>query len=224
MVRNREHVTGVVGASVLDEIVSPDEQLAWLADPIGMNAADGPQLISVDPSQSAAHQHEFDRLAALPEAMEVITALGEYASACIPFPRRTEATFWTVSCLPDHQRHVYFRVSMVMLETIYFEVGDDPSRIAATMFVDNRHLSLNLLGRNKLRRRGATLRERKHSSAGAFEQAIQIPDLSNFPSVLSLPTIQSAAAHHNLNLMRRRQSGYKNSHCPQLAEAALTLQ
>ncbi|MFI5783684.1 hypothetical protein [Nocardia sp. NPDC051570] len=100
VVRNREHASGVVGASVLDELVTEVEQKQWLGDPVGVNAADTSELIELDPRQLAAHRDEFDRLPDYSRSREIIDALRCYAVTCIPYPKRTEATFWTVSCLP----------------------------------------------------------------------------------------------------------------------------
>jgi hypothetical protein len=222
IVRNREHASGVIGASVLNELVTEAEQKQWLDDPVGVNAADVSSLIELDPSQLAAHQNEFAQFLDHPRSDEIIDALHYYAATCIPYPKRTEATFWTVSCLPTSK--VRLCVSMAMLETFYIAVGNKPRDVYARMFVDVRHLPPGRLGwvRQRQNLRRVYLDNSRHRSGGAFEQTLHIPDIADVRSALKSSQICMAAAHFNLDLMRRRQSGYKNSHCRQLAEAALT--
>jgi hypothetical protein len=223
IVRNREHASGHLGPSTLDALITEDEQTAWLRDPSAVNADDEYALIELDPSQLAAHDGDFRRLQQHPRYGEIVAALGVYAAQCIPFPRRTEATFWTVSCFPSSNRARIFCVSMAALETFYIAVSDnDHGNIHARMFVDDRHLPSGRWGRALLAARGVMVNDDyKHKSGGAFEQCLVIDDIRHLRSVLKSKHVHRAAAAFNLDLMRKRQSAYKPSHCRQLAAAAL---
>lgn len=223
IVRNREHASGHLGPSTLDALVTGNEQTAWLRDPVAVNAQDVSALIELDPSQLAAHDGDFRRLQQHPRYRNIVATLGVYAARCIPFPHRTEATFWTVSCFPSSNHARIFCVSMAALETFYIAVSDnDHDDIHAIMFVDNRHLPSGRWGRAILAARGVMFDdEYKHKSGGAFEQCLVIDDIRYLPSVLKIKHVRRAAAAFNLDLMRKRQSAYKPSHCRQLAAAAL---
>lgn len=222
IVRNREHASGHFGPSTLDTLITEDEQEAWLHDPITRNALDQHPLIELDRSQLAAHDGDFRRLQEHSRYTEIVETLGVYAAQCIPFPRRTEATFWTVSCFPSSNRRRIFCVSMAALETFYIAVSDDADTIGAVMFVDKRHLPTGRWGRALLAARGVMFDDDyNHKSGGAYEQCLLIDDIRHLRSVLKSKHVRRSAAAFNLDLMRKRQSAYKPSHCRQLAAAAL---
>lgn len=222
VVRNREHASGHVGPSTLDALITESEQNAWLHDPTSVNAHDQSRLIELGPSQLAAHESDFRRLQEHPRYPEIVEALGLYAAQCIPFPRRTEATFWTVSCFPNSNRRRIFCVSMAALETFYIAVSDDADMIRGVVFVDKRHLPSGRWGRALLAARGVMFDDDyTHKSGGAFEQCLFIDDIRHLRSALRSKHVRGAAAAFNLDLMRKRQSAYKPSHCRQLAAAAL---
>lgn len=222
IVRNREHASGHVGPSTLDTLITENEQEEWRRDPLGTNARDKSALIELGPSQLAAHDGDFQRLREHPRYAEIVDALGEYAARCIPLPRRTESTFWTVSCFPGSNSARIFCVSMAALETFYIAVSDHGS-IHVRMFVDKRLLPTGRWGRIRLAAGGATFDDHRHKSGGAHEQCLYIDDIRRLHSVLKSNHVQQAAAAFNLDLMRKRQSAYKSSHCRQLAETALAV-
>jgi len=221
IVRNREHASGHIGPSTLDQLVSKSEQDAWLRDPIDMNARDGSALVELDASQLAAHAGDFRRLQEHPRYDQIVAALGLYLSRCVPYPCRTEATFWTVSCFPSSNRRRIFCISMAALETFYIAVSDESDDIAAVFFVDNRYLPVSRWGRVLLAARGVMFDEGTHKSGGGFEQCLIVDDIRFVRSALKSKHVRAAAAKFNLDLMRKRQSAYKPSHCRQLAAAAL---
>lgn len=221
--RNREHAAVIVGSSSLDHVVSPAEQVDWLKDPSASNRSDGTVGVTYSDSQLAAHDASYARLQQHKRYPEIVRALGAYLDACVPFPARTEGTFWTVSCYPGSSKSLLLRVSMGMLETFY--VLEDPRSglLEVTMFVDGRYLPApKLLSRWKLWRKlskHVQVWPAGHKSAGAFERTAVVDDVSNIEQALRIPGVASAAASHALAVMRKRQSGYKTSHCPQLASA-----
>jgi len=221
VVRNREHASGHVGPSTLDELVSKAEQDAWRIDPAGVNARDRSPLIELGPSKLAAHAGDFRRLQQHPRYEEIVAALGLYVSQCVPFPRRTEATFWTVSCFPSSNHRRIFCVSMAALETFYIAVTDNSDDIVAVLFVDDRELPTKRWGRVLLAARGVMYEDMTHKSGGAFEQCLVINDIRYLRSALKSKRVRAAAARFNLELMRKRPSAYQPSHCRQLAAAAL---
>lgn len=223
IVRNREHATGFLGVSTLDELITVDEQSEWLRNCAAVNESDTSALVDLDPSQLAAHHHDFERVLVHPRKREIFAALESYARACIPYPRRTEATFWTVSCYPKSNSARIFCVSMANVETFFVAVTEGSDRIQAVTFVDRRELPTTRVGRARMAMAGARLSPGGHRAGGSFEQRIDINDINDVPRVMRFAAVRRAAASHNLDLMRRRQSAYKSSHCRHLAAAALDL-
>ncbi|WP_149359618.1 GIY-YIG nuclease family protein [Lolliginicoccus suaedae] len=221
VVRNREHAHGHTGPSTLDQLVPVAEQEIWRRDPAQANNADAASLIDLGPSQLAAHAHDFHRFRELPGHEELLRFLGNYLMACVPLPRRTEGTFWTVSCFPSSNKARVFCVSMAGMETLFCYHDPESATYGAAMFVDRRKLAAAPWSRISTRIRGIKRTEQRHKYAGPFEQGLRADGLASMNAVLQRSDIMAAAASFNLDLMRKRQSAYKQSHCRQLAEAAL---
>ena len=222
ILRNREHAMTLTGESVFDDVMAPAEQSAWLRDPSGVNATDLSSPPPYDSNHLAAHASSFARLQQHPRSSEVIDAVGAYLRACVPVPVRTEGTFWTISCYPGSSRARLTCISMAMLETFYVWSPPDEDRLEIRLFVDGSRIPRSRIPRKGDWRRlgrGVKLGPRAHKSAGVHERVIVIDDVSTMSAALDIAGVADAAAHHALAVMRKRQSGYKISHCPQLAAA-----
>ncbi|MFI7171989.1 hypothetical protein [Rhodococcoides fascians] len=221
IVRNREHASGHVGVSTLDALITPDDQQRWLADPAGVNGSDVAELVDLGFSKLAAHAGDFAKLQRHPRSDEIVRVLGTYAAQCIPMARRTEATFWTVSCYPSWTRRRVFCVSMAGQETFFVVCSEGSTKLKAVLFVDRRELPKGVVGKLRMAIRKTFTKPGGHKSGGAFEQKLYFRDISDLSRALEQPEICRSIARFNLDLMRKRQSAYKTSHCRQLADAAL---
>lgn len=226
VLRNREHAAVIVGASSLDAIITPAEQVSWFEDPTLVNRADGSLSVEYAESQLAAHAGSYKRLQVHPRYAEVVRALGAYLDACVPFPARSEGTFWTVSCFPGSSKTLLLRVSMGMLETFYIWENGKTGDLEVRIFVDGSHLPRpRALSRLKLWHKlskSTELGPQGHKSGGAFERTVFVRDVEFLEDALNIPGVARSAASHALSVMRKRQSGYKPSHCPQLASAGIS--
>ncbi|GAA3997063.1 hypothetical protein GCM10022631_04460 [Deinococcus rubellus] len=114
LLRNFTHMSVVRGERPFDEVVTPQEQQAWLhSEP---NLHDDPPHVD-DESLRRRQRHRFEQFMALPHAQDVLVLLGLYLQTTLPFPRRTEQDFWTVSCFPyglGKEFTLYCRVSLNM--------------------------------------------------------------------------------------------------------------
>lgn len=221
VVRNREHASGHVGVSQLDALVSLGEQEQWLENPVVINTADVEELVDLGPSKLAAHAGDFAKLQRHPRFDEIVQILGDYAAHCIPLARRTEATFWTVSCYPSSNSRRVFCVSMAGQEVFYLVSSEWSTKLAVKLFVDRRELHQGIVGKLRMRSNKIIPKRGGHKSGGAFEQALHFRDLRDLSKALASPHLRRSIARFNLDLMRKRQSAYKTSHCRQLAAAAL---
>ncbi|WP_186629415.1 GIY-YIG nuclease family protein [Rhodococcus sp. BP22] len=225
VLRNREHAAVIVGESSLDAIITPAEQDSWSRNPSLINRTDGWVGVEYLESQLAAHAGSYKRLQTHPRYVEIVRSLGAYLDACVPFPARSEGTFWTVSCFPGSSKTLLLRVSMGMLETFYVWENVKTGDLEVHMFVDGSHLPRpRLLSRLQLSQKLSKTTEvgpRGHKSAGVFERTVVVRDIKFLEDTLNIPGVARSAASHALSVMRKRQSGYKSSHCPQLASAGI---
>src|SRR4051812_36971813 len=58
----------------------------------------------------------FEKLLRRPQAQDVLAILRLYGATCIPIPRRTERTYWSVSCLPSTSDKPLVRVNASWME------------------------------------------------------------------------------------------------------------
>jgi len=67
----------------------------------------------------------YQKLLARPQSPDVLKILRLYGQSCIPIPRKTERTYWSVSCLPSTSDKPLVRVNASWMElfTIYAD-GD----------------------------------------------------------------------------------------------------
>lgn len=98
--RNIAIVSNVIGETDLDEVVSPDEYHAWLN--YNKLLVDQHELRFDNPDQRRKYARRFLQLKALPIFDKVAFALREYVTKALPFPKKTEYSFWSLSCLPGN--------------------------------------------------------------------------------------------------------------------------
>ena len=71
-------------------------------------------------SESLEHRFKyaarFEKLLGRPQAKEVLEILALYGPNCIPIPRKTERTYWSVSCLPSTSDKPLVRVNASWME------------------------------------------------------------------------------------------------------------
>lgn len=94
---NIVHASITHHSSPFDDLVTPDEQQQWLADPqrIGQGVRS-----SVDPNARMKYAARYARLQQRSDAKRLSTCLRRYVTWCLPKPASTEPAYWSVSCMP----------------------------------------------------------------------------------------------------------------------------
>jgi len=110
------------GTTGLRQFLSLEQQHDWM---------DGKASLSDVEERSESVELRFKYLAryqkllARPQSPDVLKILRLYGQSCIPIPRKTERTYWSVSCLPSTSDKPLVRVNASWMElfTIYAD-GD----------------------------------------------------------------------------------------------------
>lgn len=116
--RNIAHMSVVSGERDLDLVVTPEQQEQWL----NQEATELPDEAAhvQDHDLRRRYRRRFERLLTLPHAQDALLVLGLYLETVVPFYRRTELSFWAVSCLPNtgapEGSTLLFRVNLNMQE------------------------------------------------------------------------------------------------------------
>ena len=228
---NREHSAVIYGTSVLDELVSVEEQTTWFNSPAEANLADlrdGGDDQPVLGGQSAVVRSEarFGKLSSHAEYEAIVEATATYLRGCVLFPRRTQGQFWSLSCLPNLKlsggAKRLLTLNMGMLEVFY--INEMPGgRLVLGVGTDSTLLPSRMTWW-ALKRRGASMAGPVHKSSGPNAEFLIFNSPATFVKAMNKSDkIRSAAARYALDRTRRgRVSGrYADAHNVLLAEAAL---
>ncbi|MGX1857653.1 hypothetical protein ACWIFB_09500 [Dietzia sp. NPDC055340] len=228
---NREHSAAIYGTSVLDELVSVEEQKAWFSSPAGANLVDhqfGGDEQSVLGGQSAVFRSEakFEKLSSHSEYVLIVEAIATYLRGCVLFPRRTQGQFWSLSCLPNLKLSGAAKrlvtLNMGMLEVFYINELPD-GRLMLGVATDSTMLPSRMTWL-ALKRHGASMAGHVHKSSGPNAEFLLFNSPAKFVKAISRSDeIRCAAARYALDRTRKgRVSGrYADAHNVLLAEAAL---
>ena len=223
--RNISIVPSSAGASPFDVLVTPDEQQSWLtstrvatADP-----ADRPE----QPEQRHRLSQRFHRLSVDAHFAALEPVLRRYIAWTIPYPARTELSYWALSALPATNRSVWprlFTVSIQQMETLFacFPKGAaNDLQIVLNVDAATLRRAWGHLGAFAARKADfdLDLDDRYHRS-GVVGLRIYSPQAA--ARVLAMRGVAAAARQLNLDLMRKRATIHWRTHCFDLADVAYT--
>ena len=221
--RNIEHMSVVAGERDLDLVVSPEEQSVWLnASRDGLRDA---QEHVQDASLRRRYHTRFQRFLGLPYAQDALWLLGLYLGTVIPFPRRTELSFWSVTCLPDtgapEGSTLLFRVNVQMQE-VFALFADEEGLWGSFHLASSPYLAA--LGPAWPREvdavEGYQVSDHRYAPGGQDQFNLTVGSLDHMLLLLTDWTSTQAMCAFNLNLMRKGATYFGRYHCLDLVDAA----
>lgn len=224
---NTVHAANVVGETDLDLVVTPEEQTEFLDNPAAFNARDASAPIVWPAAVVERTAAKYRRFRQQPLADPAAENLAYYLARCVVAPRRTEYSFWAVSCLPGTNHHVAPRLLCVNAGVMeLFVVGWDkgaPTSCWGFVNVASDVLLGRWQSRWRFRRTHPSIRliERGYRDAGQFQILLHAYSKEALRSLLQDEMVQCAAAALSLRVMRKRATIYGKNHCKLLADAAL---
>ncbi|PTA66940.1 hypothetical protein [Deinococcus arcticus] len=221
LLRNFTHMSVVRGGRPFDEVVTSQEQQTWAQGEAELQ--DDPPHVH-DESLRRRQRRKFDQFMTLPHAHDALVLLGLYLQATVPFPRRTEQAFWTVTCLPygpGREATLYCRVNLNMQET--FSIYGHQSGLEVSI-----HLAVSPLAEHLGSDWQAQLEEgeyevtgHRYQPGGHDQTEVRAFGKDHAAFLISAGPTTRAMALLNLRLMRRGATYWPGSHHPQLADAAM---
>ena len=226
---NTVYASNVVGDTDLDFIVSPQKQEAWLSASGNVEVANDLEPLVLPVAQTGRFANNFQRFKAHPKANAALEFLRLFVSVCVPLPRRTEYSFWVVSCLPSTNRGSWPRLGCISAGVMeLFVVGHDlvkPKEMWGFVNVASDVL-VELAGGLDLfasTHPMIEMVERNYRDAGQHQISLHAPDESSLRLLLGNHMVCKAAGVLALRVMRKRATIYGKFHCKQLADAILSL-
>jgi hypothetical protein len=100
-------------AKGLRQFLDAEQQRAWLeGEAMPPDAAERSESLE----QRFKYVARFEKLLRRPQGRQVLDILRLYGATCLPIPRTTERTYWSVSCLPSTSDKPLARVNASWME------------------------------------------------------------------------------------------------------------
>jgi hypothetical protein len=221
---NKVHVSHIVGETDLDELLAPDEQQSWLAKPAKTSAQDVRLNIDADGSQRIRYRDAWSSFRDRDDLSQLLGLLRLYVHGCVPAYRRTEYSFWSVSCMPSTNAAYFPRlaaVNMNIMETfVVYHPKHKPDNVLSFVNLSKARLLEQYPSKGAFYRQypGTQWRKSDYRAAGEDQMQVQLGNLSSAIRVLADAAVQSAAGLLNLRLMRKGGNIYARHHCFELVD------
>ncbi len=229
--RNREHASLPQGVSDLDLVITPEQQQYWLDNPDFVDL-DGTR--PVDDSMYLRYKDDYKRFSTLPEKDNYLSFLREYLRAAIPSWRKTEMSFWSLTCLPKspyklpYQQPACARMNLSRQEVL--TIGRNlrfNGRIMndfCIFFVAESPLRNSYGGSEKFAAKYSYLETWNHRYRdGGHDQACLIVNgVDNAITLLGNHDFRKSLRLFNLRLMQKNPCLWQQNHCLALVEAVGT--
>lgn len=224
---NTVHASNVQGDTDLDLVVAPSEQAEWLSRPAAFNDADTSNPIVLPLSQLERYAEQFRKFKAHPLARAASSLLQTYVRQCIPAPKRTEYSFWVVSCFPTTNHSTWprlFCLSAGVMELLV--VGyhkHSPSEMWGFITVASDVLAETFPTDESLLTTFPSIKlvRRDYRDAGQHQISLHAGSEQCMKEVLRHETVRRAAATLAMRVVRKRATIYSKFHCKQLAGVAI---
>jgi hypothetical protein len=221
--RNVVGPSGRLDAPDFDQLITHEEQRSWLAAPRSTTVErtdDRPD----DPKHRRRQQGRYDRLIADPRFSALREPLRRYVAGTIPFPARTELTYWSLSAVPTTNAGSYPRLltlSIQTLETLFVcSPKQTPAEIAVRINVDLPALLATWGTLDALMNHMPDVEAHEPGYRTRPNLAALTVSPRHFARLLALRGILPAARRLNLDLMRKGPTMHWRTHNPPLADLA----
>ena len=228
VILNTVHASNVVGDTDLDMVVSPEEQTSWLSSPAKFNDGDTVSPIVLPVAQIERFAEQFRRFKAHRLFPPASNLLQTYLHHCVPAPKRTEYSFWVVSCLPSTNRDTWPRllcVSAGVMELLVLGCHKAaPSEMWGFVTVASDVLSESFPTDDALVAAFPSIEvvRREYRDAGQHQVTLHANNARSMKGILEHKVVRRAAASLALRVMRKRATIYAKFHCKQLADFAIS--
>ena len=227
--RNINIVSIILGDTDLDLVVSTEEQTKWLNYELTIDSLKTERFEY--PELRKKYLDRFTALTKYEHFEEVKEVLQSYVLETIPFPCKTEYSFWSVSCLPSTGDKPLYRVNIFWQETLV--CFQDQYINEQTQQNEIENLILIWLSKSTLEKhftkdtlqtkfKSLEFVDRVWESGGQDQQCLLISSFEFFDFFNTIE-IKDAIKDFNLRLMRKGGCNWNRYHCFSLADEAVRI-
>lgn len=224
---NKTFVSNIIGDTDLDLIIPAAEQDAWLKKGTEISNDDYDLCDAVETKYKLRYRHNFEKLKKLDKYQQIRRILSVYIKTCLPAFKKTELSFWAVSCLPSTNSGTYPRYFCVNINAMeVFVLGYERKTKEQFAFVILTGLFFDNDGEiNRLCTKYETLEieESTYRAAGVDQVRFSFSNLNELEDImLTEPKIINSIKELNLRLMRKGGTIYSPYHCFDLVQDVLS--
>lgn len=227
--KNSVHVSSILGETDLDLVLPEQDQKDWLEGKYHLISSHenlNPKVI-LPQNQKDRFSKNFDKFLLHPMVDEATVLLQKYLSKCIPCPRTTEYSFWSVSCMPTTNQNTWprlFCVNAASMELYVVGWKKKEPGLWSVVTVDEAILNEYWPDPEKFSAHfpGVEFFTRNYRDAGENQITLSCGEGLTMNALLSDDGVSKAAASLALRVMRKRANFYMQYHCPQLANYAFS--
>lgn len=226
LLTNKTFISNIIGDIDLDLLISRTEQENWLENEIEISNDGYDLYCTVEPKHIIKYRHNFDKLKQVENYAQLKRILNLYIRKCLPAFKKTELSFWSLSCMPSTNSNTYPRYFCMNVNAMeVFVVGYERKTkqpfaffVLTSLFFDNDD-ELDRLG-DKYKTLEAERSE--YRAAGADQIRFHFSNLNELEDILlNEHKIISSIKELNLRLMRKGGTIYSPFHCFDFAKDVL---
>lgn len=226
LLTNKMFVSNIIGDTDVDLIISTVEQENWLKSDMEISNGGYDLYSTVEPKYIIKYRQNFEKLKRVENYAQLKRILNLYIRRCLPSIKKTELSFWSLSCMPSTNRSTYPRYFCLNVNAMeVFVVGYERKTrqifaffVLSSLFFDNDN-ELEKLGKKY-----KTLEPERsdYRAAGADQICFHFSDLYELEDILMTePMIINSIKELNLRLMRKGGTIYSPFHCFALVKDVL---
>lgn len=201
--------------SDFDLVMSPDEQERWLSDP---DLVDISGARFTNDALRRKYEAKYLRFRAQDGTGKILEQVRCYVRRGIPAMKRTEVSFWSISCLPsyaDPEITLFLRVNVYWQEVMTMFREKNSGADCFSLHVAKKPIEEDA----KLCRGIAGVEILEHQYApGGHDQVSLVGPSEMFDAVMARPCVKRAIREFNHRLMKKGPCNFARYHCLDLAD------
>lgn len=225
LLTNKTFVTNVIGQTDLDLLIPPSAQEEWVANGLPLDNEGVDLAKSADEKFQVKYRQEFQVLSRKPAYSQIRALLRFYITLCLPAFRKTELSFWALSCLPSTNKGTYPRFFSLNINGMEAMVAgtEKVTERPFTFVVVTGAVFVSIAERKRfVLTYDCDVEASKYRAAGVDQLRIYFPSMVCLLNALkNEATLRHSIREMNLRLMRRGGTIFSPYHCFDLVRDVL---
>jgi hypothetical protein len=226
LLTNKTFVSNVIGDTDLDLIISSAEQTEWLEKNMQISNDGFDLYTNIELKYKIKYRQNFEKFQQIDNYIELKELLNLYITKCLPAYKKTEMSFWSLSCMPSTNIGTwprFFCLNVNAMEVFVLGCEKKTKNLFCFLVVSNRfNQSQKTIDKLYKNYKSLEIEESDYRAAGSDQVRLNFTDLQEFKNVLLTENeVVTSIKEMNLRLMRKGGTIYSPFHCFELAKDVL---